>query len=75
MSRANICRERQQLLRPLCNLVLLPSSSVFGDNKKKNYLTLISFSNCLSIYFFFFFNLIHNNTTALISTTNSTSLC
>lgn len=74
MSRANICRERQQLLRPLCNLVLLPSSSVFGDNKKK----LFDFDLILELsfhLFFFFSNLIHNNTTALTSTTNSTSLC
>ena len=71
MSRANICRERQQLLRPLCNLVLLPSSSVFGDNKK-----LFDFDLILELSFhLFFFNLIHNNTTALTNTTNSTSLC
>lgn len=56
MSRANICRERQQLLRPLCNLVLLPSSSVFGDNKKK----LFDFDLILELsfhLFFFFFSI------------------
>ena len=52
MSRANICRERQQLLRPLCNLVLLPSSSVFGDNKKLFDFDLILE---LSFHLFFFF--------------------
>lgn len=52
MSRANICRERQQLLRPLCNLVLLPSSSVFGDNKKKK---LFDFDLILELSFHLFF--------------------